>query len=98
MAGVCAMSQQRKHFTRQRKVVGVGSFWAGLVKFEISPVRKLMASLFQLKKEVQMTMLKLKAWTYDDYLALPEGGPLRYEVIDGELDPCVQHQTPKSYQ
>ena len=67
------------------KVVGVGSFWAGLVKFEFSPVRKLMASLFQLKKEVQMTILKLKAWTYDDYLALPEGDPLRYEVIDGEV-------------
>jgi Uma2 family endonuclease len=37
------------------------------------------------EEEVQMTMLKLKAWTDDDYLALPEGGPLRYEVIDGEV-------------
>ncbi|MCL5285385.1 MAG: Uma2 family endonuclease [Nitrospirae bacterium] len=43
-----------------------------------------------------MTMLKLQAWTYEDYLALPEGGPLRYEVIDGELymtpAPNTRHQ------
>jgi Uma2 family endonuclease len=48
------------------------------------------------EKEVQMTMIKLQAWTYDDYLAFPEGGPLRYEVIDGELymtpAPNIRHQ------
>ena len=31
------------------------------------------------------TALTPRAWTYKDYLGFPEGGPLRYEVIDGEL-------------
>ena len=43
-----------------------------------------------------MTTVKLKEWTYEDYLALPEGGPLRYEVIDVELymtpAPNIRHQ------
>jgi hypothetical protein len=29
------------------------------------------------------TAIKPREWTYKDYLGLPEGGPLRYEVIDG---------------
>ena len=28
---------------------------------------------------------KLKEWTYEDYLALPEDSGIRYEIIDGEL-------------
>ncbi len=43
-----------------------------------------------------MTTVKSKEWTYEDYLALPEGGLLRYEVIDGELymtpAPNLRHQ------
>ncbi len=43
-----------------------------------------------------MTTIKSQEWTYQDYLALPEGGPLRYEVIDGELymtpSPNTRHQ------
>ncbi|MCL4485274.1 MAG: Uma2 family endonuclease [Nitrospirae bacterium] len=43
-----------------------------------------------------MTTVKPQEWTYEDYLALPEGGPLRYEVIDGELymtpAPNTRHQ------
>ena len=31
------------------------------------------------------TAIKPREWTYKNYLGLPEGGPLRYEVIDGEL-------------
>ena len=31
------------------------------------------------------TALKSKAWTCKDYPGFPEGGPLRHEVIDGEL-------------
>ena len=42
------------------------------------------------------TALKPRAWTYKDYLGFPEGGPLRYEVIDGELymtpAPNIRHQ------
>ncbi len=42
------------------------------------------------------TALKPKEWTYRDYLGFPEGGPFRYEVIDGELymtpAPNIRHQ------
>ena len=42
------------------------------------------------------TAIKPREWTYKDYLGLPEGGPLRYEVIDGELymtpAPNIRHQ------
>lgn len=30
-----------------------------------------------------MTTVARKEWIYEDYLTLPEGGPLHYEVIDG---------------
>jgi Uma2 family endonuclease len=47
-------------------------------------------------KEVRMATVKIKEWTYEDYLALPEGGPLRYEIIDGALNmtpsPNIRHQ------
>ena len=36
-------------------------------------------------KEAPLETFKPKEWTYEDYLALPEGGPYRYEIIDGEL-------------
>jgi Uma2 family endonuclease len=43
-----------------------------------------------------MTTVKPQEWTYEDYLALPEGGALRYEVIDGDLymtpAPNLRHQ------
>jgi Uma2 family endonuclease len=43
-----------------------------------------------------MTTVKPLDWTYEDYLALPAGGPLHYEVIDGELlmtpAPNIRHQ------
>lgn len=43
-----------------------------------------------------MTTVKPQEWTYEDYLAFPEGGPLHYEVIDGELymtlAPNIRHQ------
>ena len=43
-----------------------------------------------------MTTVKPQEWTYEDYLTLPEGGPHRYEVIDGELcmtpAPNTRHQ------
>jgi Uma2 family endonuclease len=43
-----------------------------------------------------MTTVKSRQWTYEDYLALPEGGPRRYEVFDGELymtpAPNTRHQ------
>ena len=42
------------------------------------------------------TALTPRAWTYKDYLGFPEGGPFRYEVIDGELymtpAPNIRHQ------
>jgi Uma2 family endonuclease len=35
-------------------------------------------------------------WTHDDLDALPEGGPLRYELVDGQLlvspPPSIEHQ------
>ena len=43
-----------------------------------------------------MRTVKPKEWTYEDYLTLPEGGPLRYEIIGGELkatpSPNTRHQ------
>ena len=37
-----------------------------------------------------------KEWTYEEYLTLPEGGPFRFEIIDGELcmtpSPNSRHQ------
>jgi Uma2 family endonuclease len=47
-------------------------------------------------KEVPMKNVNLEEWTYEDYLTLPEGGPFRYEIIDGELcmtpSPNTKHQ------
>ena len=37
------MSNRRKYFIDLMKGVGIGSFVAGLVKFEFNPVHKLMA-------------------------------------------------------
>ncbi len=38
----------------------------------------------------------LNEWTYEEFLTLPEGGPYRYEIIDGELfmipSPTPRHQ------
>ena len=43
-----------------------------------------------------MTTVRPKEWTYEEFMALPEGGPLRYEIIDGELTmtpaPNTRHQ------
>ncbi len=43
-----------------------------------------------------MTTVRPKEWTYEEFMALPEGGPLRYEIIDGELSmtpaPDIRHQ------
>jgi Uma2 family endonuclease len=43
-----------------------------------------------------MKSVPLKEWTYDEFLALPEGGPYRYEILDGELymtpSPNSRHQ------
>ena len=47
-------------------------------------------------QEVPMKNVNLEEWTYEDYLTLPEGGPFRYEIIDGELcmtpSPNTKHQ------
>ena len=32
-----------------------------------------------------MKTARLKEWTYEEFMSLPEGGPFRYEIIDGEL-------------
>ena len=32
-----------------------------------------------------MKTARLKEWTYEEFMALPEGGPVRYEIIDGDL-------------
>ena len=49
-----------------------------------------------LRKEVSMKTARLKEWTYEEFLSLPEGGPFRYEIIDGELcmtpAPDTRHQ------
>ena len=43
-----------------------------------------------------MKTASLKEWTYEEFLSLPEGGPFRYEIIDGELcmtpSPRPRHQ------
>ncbi len=43
-----------------------------------------------------MKTARLKEWTYEEFMALPEGGPVRYEIIDGELcmtpSPVPRHQ------
>jgi len=48
------------------------------------------------RKEVSMKTASLKEWTYEEFMSLPEGGPLRYEIIDGELcmtpSPNTRHQ------
>ena len=44
-----------------------------------------------------MTTVRPKEWTYEEFMALPEGGPLRYEVIDGGLTmPPVHPSTEQS--
>ena len=43
-----------------------------------------------------MKTAPLKEWTYEEFMTLPEGGPYRYEIIDGELfmppSPNSKHQ------
>ena len=43
-----------------------------------------------------MKTARLKEWTYEEFLSLPEGGPFRYEIIDGDLcmtpSPNTRHQ------
>ena len=43
-----------------------------------------------------MKTARLKEWTYEEFMALPEGGPVRYEIIDGDLcmtpAPVTRHQ------
>ena len=43
-----------------------------------------------------MKTARLKEWTYEEFMALPEGGPVRYEIIDGDLcmtpAPSPRHQ------
>ena len=43
-----------------------------------------------------MKTARLKEWTYEEFMALPEGGPVRYEIIDGDLcmtpSPVSRHQ------
>ena len=38
-----------------------------------------------LRKEFSMKTASLREWTYEEFMSLPEGGPYRYEIIDGEL-------------
>ena len=44
-----------------------------------------------------MKTAPLREWTYEEFMSLPEGGPYRYEIIDGELcmtpSPNTRHQT-----
>jgi Uma2 family endonuclease len=48
------------------------------------------------KKEVPMKTTSLKEWTYEEFMSLPEGGPVRYEILDGGLcmtpSPNTRHQ------
>ena len=48
------------------------------------------------QKETSMKTAKIAEWTYEEFLALPEGGPVRYEIIDGDLcmttSPVIRHQ------
>jgi len=43
-----------------------------------------------------MKTARLKEWTYEEFMTLPEGGPFRYEIIDGDLcmtpAPNIRHQ------
>ncbi len=43
-----------------------------------------------------MKTASLKEWTYEEFMSLPEGGPFRYEIINGELcmtpSPNTRHQ------
>ena len=43
-----------------------------------------------------MKTAPLKEWTYEEFMTLPEGGPYRYEIINGELfmtpSPTPRHQ------
>ena len=43
-----------------------------------------------------MKMVKIKEWTYEEFMSLPEGDPYRYELIDGDLcmtpAPNTRHQ------
>ena len=43
-----------------------------------------------------MKTARLKEWTYEEFMVLPEGGPVRYEIIDGDLcmtpAPVTRHQ------
>ena len=43
-----------------------------------------------------MKMVKIKEWTYEEFMSLPEGDPYRYELIDGDLcmtpSPVPRHQ------
>jgi Uma2 family endonuclease len=43
-----------------------------------------------------MKTARLKEWTYEEFMSLPEGGPFRYEIIDGEFcmtpSPNTRHQ------
>nr|WP_238829371.1 Uma2 family endonuclease [Leptospirillum ferrooxidans] len=47
-------------------------------------------------KEILMKTARLKEWTYEEFMSLPEGGPFRTEIIDGELcmtpSPNTRHQ------
>ena len=43
-----------------------------------------------------MKTASLKEWTYEEFLSLPEGGPFRYEIIDGEL--CMTPSPPPRHQ
>ena len=43
-----------------------------------------------------MKTARLKEWTYEEFMALPEGGSVRYEIIEGDLyvtpAPSPRHQ------
>ncbi|BAM07005.1 Uma2 family endonuclease [Leptospirillum ferrooxidans] len=43
-----------------------------------------------------MKTTSLKEWTYEEFMSLPEGGPVRYEILDGGLcmtpSPNTRHQ------
>ena len=43
-----------------------------------------------------MKTARLKEWTYEEFMALPEGDPVRYEILDGDLcmtpAPNTRHQ------
>ena len=45
-----------------------------------------------------MKTAKIKEWTYEEFMTFPEGGPYRFEIIDGELvqDPFPHPQAPEN--